>query len=166
MVCPAPSILPARSGCPPRSRMSLRLRGRRGCPLGTVTATQIGGLAVAVTVRGTRQLEAGPASKRSTLIGIIASRMRQDRRNKSDTTVDFRRNYGNQRSRRTSVASMLASAQKSGKAHTNATEFRENRLAITENTEKKDVYLSPLHVNQLMAYEDRLFRSILRNMSS
>ena len=64
-----------------------------------------------------------------------------------------------------SVASMLASVQKSGKAHTNATELRENRLAITENTEKKDVYLSPFHVNQLMTCEDKLFGSILRNMS-
>ena len=45
---------------------------------------------------------------------------------------------------------MLASVQKSGKAHTNATELRENRLAITENTEKKDVYLSPVHVNLFM----------------
>ena len=60
---------------------------------------------------------------------------------------------------------MLAAAQKSGKAHTSATEFRENRLAITENTEKKDVYmyLSPFHVNPLMACEDKLFGSILRN---
>ena len=49
----------------------------------------------------------------------------------------------------TSVAPMLASesVQKSRIAHTNATELRENRLAITGNTEKKDVYLSPFHVN-------------------
>ena len=33
--------------------------------------------------------EARPASTRSTLIGIIASRMRQYRRNESDTTVVF-----------------------------------------------------------------------------
>ena len=45
---------------------------------------------------------------------------------------------------------MLASAQKSGKAQTNATELRETRLAITGNTEKKDVYLSPIHVNLFM----------------
>ena len=37
---------------------------------------------------------------------------------------------------------MIASVQKSGKAHTNATELRETRLAITENTGKKDVYIS------------------------
>ena len=61
---------------------------------------------------------------------------------------------------------MLGSVQKSGKAHTNATELKETRLAITENTESKDVYLSPFHVNQLMACEDKLFGSILRNMSS
>ena len=54
---------------------------------------------------------------------------------------------------------MLTSVQKTGKAHTNATELRENRLAITENTEKKDVYLSPFHVNQLMVCEDKLFGS-------
>ena len=54
---------------------------------------------------------------------------------------------------------MLASAQKSGNAYTNATELRETRLAITENTEKKDVYLSPFHVNQLMVCEDKLFGS-------
>ena len=64
--------------------------------------------------------EARPASTRSTLIGIIASRMCQYRRNESDTTVDFRRNYGDQRSFRSSVASMLASVQKPGKAHTHA----------------------------------------------
>ena len=58
---------------------------------------------------------------------------------------------------------MLASAQKSGKAHTNATELKETRLAITGNTEKKDVYLSPFHVNQLIVCEDKLSRSILRN---
>ena len=45
---------------------------------------------------------------------------------------------------------MLALAQKSRKAHTNATELRETRLAITENAEKKDVYLSPIHVNLCM----------------
>ena len=61
---------------------------------------------------------------------------------------------------------MLASAQKSGKAHTNATEWREDCLAITENKEKKDIYPSPFHVNQLMVYEDRLFRSIPRKMSA
>ena len=61
---------------------------------------------------------------------------------------------------------MLASVQKSGKAHTNATELRENRLAITENTEKKDVYLSPFHVNQLMVCEDKLFGSMPRDMFS
>ena len=61
---------------------------------------------------------------------------------------------------------MLASVQKSGKAHTNATELRENRPAITGNTEKKDVYLSPFYVNQLMVCEDKLFGSILRNMFS
>ena len=61
---------------------------------------------------------------------------------------------------------MLASAQKSGKAHTNATESRENRLAITENTEKEDVYLSPIHINQLMVCEDKLFGSMLRDMFS
>ena len=59
---------------------------------------------------------------------------------------------------------MLASVQKLGKAQSNATELRENRLAITENTEKKDVYLSFFHVNQLMVCEDKLFGSILRNM--
>ena len=55
---------------------------------------------------------------------------------------------------------MIGSVQKSGKAHTNATELKEIRLAITGNTEKKDVYLSPFHVNQLMVYEDSLSRSI------
>ena len=61
---------------------------------------------------------------------------------------------------------MLASesVQKSRNAHTNATELRETRLAITENTEKKDAYLSLFHVNQLMVCEDKLFGSILRNM--
>ena len=61
---------------------------------------------------------------------------------------------------------MLGSVQKSGKAHTNATELRENRLAITENMEKKDVYLRPFHINQLMVCEDKLFGSMLRDMFS
>ena len=61
---------------------------------------------------------------------------------------------------------MLASVQKSGKAHTNATELRENRLAITGSAYKKDVYLSPFHVNQLMVCEDKLFGSMLRDMFS
>ena len=54
---------------------------------------------------------------------------------------------------------MLASVQKSGKAHTDATEWRENRLAITENTEKKDDYLRPFHVDQLIVCEDKLLRN-------
>ena len=54
---------------------------------------------------------------------------------------------------------MLASVQKSEKAHTNATELRETRLAITENTEKKDVYLSSFQVNQLMVCEDKKFET-------
>ena len=61
---------------------------------------------------------------------------------------------------------MLASVQKSGKAHTNMPALEENCLAITENTEKKDAYLSPFHVNQLMACEDKFFGSMLRDMFS
>ena len=44
--------------------------------------------------------------------------------------------------------------------------LRESRLANPERTEKKDVYLSPFHVNQLMVCEDKLFGSMPRDMFS
>ena len=85
--------------------------------------------------------------------------MRQYHRNESDTTVDFFDTVMafSDRSGPASLPCLLQRRSQGKLILTPA--LRESRLAITENTEKKDVYLRPFHINQLMVCEDKSFAS-------
>ena len=125
--------------------------------MGIVTVTQAGGLATAVTFPPAAQGKPEAIIARGCASIVGASRT---------LPVDFLTQLWQPaivQDQRRFYACFSAEVRES---FTNATELRETHLPITENTEKKDVYLSPFHVNQLMTCEDKLFGSILRNMSS